>query len=630
VAAGSAITVTASVGAIKQTVTVAVVNTQRTISLVTDLPQIPSDGSKSATITALVRDANNNVVASAPVTFQATSGALSGAQAQTDATGAATVKLGAGTDPTNRSITVTATSGTANATINVSVTGTNLTISGPKSLILGQVGSYSAVLVNSAGQGVPGATVTLTSSKGNALSVPSPTNANGQANFTLTASVGGQDTITAAALGLPPTATLVDVSSDNFAFTTPAPSGSPAKVNLGQTQTLTVNWTSGGVVQVNKAVTFTATRGTLSSGNATTDASGNATVTISSTSAGPAIVSAAATGVSAQANLDFVAINPTQIAVQASPTTVAKGNTSTIAATVRDASNNLVEGAAVDFQITNDPTNGGLQLASANTNAQGIATTTYTAGNTSSGANGVTITATVHGSSPAVTGSAQLTVGGQTVFLSLGTGNTIDTTKGVAIYQITYSVFAVDSSGAALANAPISLEVLPVAYGKGVMAGCPGGTTWGPTYTTALNDPYAYPGRVLCRNEDADYTGNIASLDPASISTCTNLANSQVIPGHQKDYNCNGILDPGNIAVVAPSTGITDPTGKLDITITYPRDHSYWVMVSLIAKTTVNGTESTATSTFLLQGAIADYGCAVGPPGPVSPYGVAATCADPR
>ena len=86
------------------------------------------------------------------------------------------------------------------------------------------------------------------------------------------------------------------------------------------------------------------------------------------------------------------------------------------------------------------------------TNAQGSAQTVYTAGNSSSGANGVVITATVQGT--ALHRHHHVTVGGQTVFLSMGTGNTIDIDQGPAIYQVTYTVFAVDSGGAPLPNAP--------------------------------------------------------------------------------------------------------------------------------------------------------------------------------
>ncbi len=600
-AAGTSITVTATAGGATATVSVSVVNTQQSISVVTDLPQIPSDGSKSATLTAVVRDANNNVLSGVNVSFVASSGALTITQGQTDVNGIATATLSASTDPTNRTITVTVNAGSASATLPVNVTGTSLTLSGPANLVIGNSGNYDVLLTNSSGQGIPSAAVAVTSLSGNTLTPAAlTTNGSGRATFALAASVGGADTISATALGLTQQKA-VDVSTQNFSISAPVDG---TKVNLGVAQTVTVTWLNGAAPVAGSPVTFAATRGTLVPGTAVnTDGSGHASVSISSTGAGPSIVSASGTGVTAQISLDFVAVTPSQIAVQAGPATVAAGGSSTISATVRDAANNLVEGATVDFQVQTDPTNGGLSAASAVTNAQGIAQTVYTAGNSSSGANGVTVKATVH--LTAITSTTTLTVGGQTVFLSLGTGNTIDIGQGPAVYQIVYSVFAVDSGGAALANIPVTLAVLPVAYGKGSMV-VPCVTNWTPNYSTPTLDPHAYNGTKMCMNEDTDYTGNI---------------NSTV----GKDYNGNGKLDPGNVAVVSPSSGVTDSGGRLDVTITYPRDHSYWVMVSLVASTTVSGTQSSTTSTFVLQGAIVDYACAVGPPGPTSPYGSCGT-----
>src|SRR5262249_44151812 len=160
--------------------------------------------------------------------------------------------------------------------------------------------------------------------------------------FTVQGTKGGTDTITATALGLTQTIS-VTVSAQSFTFTAPT---SGAKVNLGVSQAVTVNWLSNGTpVAAGTQVTFSASRGTLSSTTAVTDASGNASVSISSTGAGPAIIDATGTGVSAQVSLDFVATTPTQIAVQAGPAAVAVQGQSTVSALVRDANNNLVEGA---------------------------------------------------------------------------------------------------------------------------------------------------------------------------------------------------------------------------------------------------------------------------------------------
>lgn len=596
------------------------------LTVQTSAPQISSDSSDSATISALVKDASNNVMSGVTVVFQADSGSLVVTQGTTDTNGIAQATLNAGSDPTNRMITVTAGVGTTTATVPVSVTGTTLSLTGDRNLVLNASGTYTVVLKNSAGHGIPGVPVTLASASGNAIDTGATgavTNASGTLVFTMTATVGGPDTVTASALGQSATPVSVNISTQDFSFSAPADG---TQATLGASVNVTVTWLDNNAPVVGQPVTFSATRGTLSQTTPVmTDANGQATVSISSTGAGPSVVNANATGVTAQLNLNFVANNPSQISVQAGPASVSVQAQSTITATVRDAANNLVDGATVTFQLTTDPTNGGLSAASATTNSLGNASVVYTAGNTSSGANGVAITASVQNlaKSATYTANTSLTVGGQTVFLSMGTGNKIDINKGDAVYQIVYTVFAVDANGASLANVPVTMTVLPVAYGKGKLT-CQG-SDWAPLYSTDTADPAAYKSQTMCTNEDTDYTGNINSLGQCDDGS------GNLIPC--KDYNRNGKLDPGNVAVVSfvpPYTGTTDDNGRIDVAVTYPRDHSYWTEVTLKASTLVQGTESSTSATFVLVGAKVDYTCDVGPPGPVSPYGVAATCADPK
>src|ERR1700733_8369983 len=59
------------------------------VSLITSSPQIASDNTGPATITALVRDTNNNALQKATVTFSASSGILAVTQPTTDSNGAA-------------------------------------------------------------------------------------------------------------------------------------------------------------------------------------------------------------------------------------------------------------------------------------------------------------------------------------------------------------------------------------------------------------------------------------------------------------------------------------------------------------------------------------------------------------
>jgi hypothetical protein len=594
-AAGTQLTVTASAGSVSGHVVVNVINTQQTITLSTDLPQIPSDSSKSATITALVRDANNQVLSGVTVGFAGTSGGLTVTQGTTDANGRATATLNAATDPTNRRITVTATAGAANATINVDVIGTKLTVTGPANLVQGTQGTYTASLTDSGGKGISGATVNLTSSAGNTLTPATlTTDVTGQKTFQLTATNGGADTITAAALGQQAQQS-VAVSSQSFTLTAPAAN---VKVNIGAVQNITVNWQSGGAPVVGQTVSFTSTRGTLSSGAAITDASGNVTVTISSTQSGPAVITATGTGVSAQANIDFVATNPATVVLQASPSTVAIQGQSTITAVVRDASNNLVEGVVVSFTLT-DITGGSLSVASAPTNNQGRAQTVYTASSTTSSKNGVTVTASTSG---ATSGTAQLTVAGQTEFLSLGTGNSINIENN-AQYSVDYAVQAIDSAGNAVANSNVTLNVESISYLKGARV-------WNGSDWVVVPSFSGSPAETECLSEDINHDGIYVAAN---------------------DYNGNGKLDPGLVASVSPGAVVTDTSGSALVKVIYPKDHADYVKVTLTATSTVQGTQASTSSTFWLPVAAADVNDkSKAPPGPVSPYGTATTCANPN
>jgi hypothetical protein len=568
------------------------------ISLLASSPQIASNNTGPATITAYAHDANNNTVPGATITFSASSGLLSVTQPKTDTSGAAIATLAAGSDPSDRIISVKATSGAATATLTVNVVGTVLSMTGPQALVEPGTGNYTVSLKNSAGVGIDGEQVTLSSANNNTLSATTvTTDVNGQATFTVTAANGGSDTLTATALGISATESIT-VSTQSFVFSAPAPN---TKISLGASTPVTVTWTNGGAPVPGQTVTFAATRGTLGAGTAVTNASGVATVNISSTTSGPAVISATGSGVSAQQDVDFVATNPSAIAVQASPDTIDVNAQSTITAVVRDAHNNLVEGQTVTFSLT-DITGGTLSLASALTNNQGEAQTIYTASSGTSATNGVTVTAAVQGTS--VKGQTTLTVAGETVFMSFGTGNQVDVLN-EAQYGMPFAILAVDSAGNPVHGVTIDLKVISVNYGKGNFTYPTGATVWKQNVN------------ALCASEDLNNNG---ILDPG------------------EDFNNNGKLDPGNVAVATPGSVVTSttatstvPEGAALFEIVYPKDHAYWVGIKLVATATVAGTESSAYTDFELVGAATDYDTAtVSPPGVTSPYGVASSCANPN
>lgn len=570
-----------------------------TLTLLTSSPQIPSDGSASATITALVRDATNNVVPGQSVAFTATSGSLVVSQpSTTDKNGVLTATLSTAGDPTNRSITVNGTSGNASSAVTVNVVGTALALNGPTALPTGSTGKYNVVLTSAGGAGIANKPVTITSSKANGISqTPVFTDTTGGASFNLTANNNGVDTLTASALGIQ-TAVSVNVSADAFAFSTPAAN---TEVALGSPVSVTVNWKKNNAPVANSPVTFSTTRGTLNAGTANTNASGDATVTVSATNAGPAVVTATNTdGTSIQLDIEFVAITPASLDLQASPFTIATNAQSALTATVRDAAGNFVKNQTVNFVLT-DVTGGSLSVAQAVTNSQGQAKTFYNASNATSAANGVRVDATVQGT--AVTDFAQITVAQRQVFVSFGTGNSIEEPN-QAQYRTQWAVQVTDSQGNGVSGADVQLSILSRRYWDGVRK-------WNGKIWETVIGTEALP-TAGCPDEDVNHNG---VLDPG------------------EDLNANGKIEAGNIATVVPDTGTastatTDKNGFALFWVYYPQQYAYWLEVSLTAKLTVQGTEFSETTVFVPDGVSTDFSQeTVTPPGIVSPFGSDGICA---
>jgi hypothetical protein len=631
-AAGTVITVTVANGSVTGKTTVDVISAQQTISLTTSSPTLASSGASTATITALVLGANNSLVASAPVTFTATSGGLSPTSPiLTGASGTAAVGLSTAGDPTNRAITVTATAGTAMTTIVVNVIGSSIALSGPNSDSENVSSSYTVTLTDSGGNPIASQPVVVTSAAGNPLNAgmagkPATitTAANGQATFTMTPVSGTAETLTVTALSTSVGAMAVTasesvtVSTDNFSFTAPAAN---TNVTLGADEAISVTWDqNNNPVADGTVISFSTTRGLFANGanvynlvsTTATTAAGVATVSISSTSAGPATITATGTGVSATLPLTFVASTPTQLAIQANPNTIstsAPNNQSTITATLRDANNNLVAGQTVDFQLT-DITGGNISAGSALTNSQGVAQVTYTSSSTASADSNVTVTGSVPAFPAVAKQSVTLTVGGQALFLSLGTGALI-TPASTTTYSDPWVVFAIDSAGNPVANANITMSVESVTFMSGLPAWGMGSYYYGTAYVQQ-SGPFngglqnsGNTGPVFCLNEDENNNG---------------IYDSTKDPG-------NGTLFPGSVAVVAPGSQLTDPTGEAQFAVVYPQNYANWVQVVLTASTEVSGSQSSTSATFYLPiAATALQTNGAPPPGANSPFGTALVC----
>jgi len=603
------------------------------ISLFASSQQIASSGAQSVILTAIAKDGSNNLLEGVTINFAADSGALekviddSGESSDvTGPDGKVTRKLSTLAEPTNRIITTTVTSGAVSDTLEVQVVGTSVTLTGSSSLALNDANSYIIKVLDSDGTGLANTLVTLSLSNtstevpaGNVASITIPetvmTDFNGQANISVIGTTGGTNSIIATAHGASAQQG-VSVQADSFLFTNfgdgtnnvnPTSSVVP-DIALSKTATVTLTWLRSGVaVPDDTVVGFTTTRGTLASNSGTTVA-GKVTTTITSTNAGKALLTFTGTDtvdgkaieLNNQLEFEFVADTADRLIAQAFPKSIGPNDqTSTVSVVVRDAAGNLVKNKTVDFVLT-DTNGGAIFPASAVTDSNGSASTVYTSASTSAN-NGVSIKATVR-DMPSATDTVLLTVADREVFITLGTGNSIENVDETT-YNKKYSVFVTDIDSNPVPNVTLTVSAIPSVYVKGI---------WIVVLKDGEFDHYATQPSAFCLNEDIDNDG--------------------ILSGGE-DTNGNGQLTPGNI-VNALGEITTDESGRAVIDITYAEVYGHWAYIDLIASTKVNGTESFAKAMFVLPVAGEDVTDEGNPPasflGGVSPFGRASVCTDPN
>ncbi|HRD95011.1 MAG TPA: Ig-like domain-containing protein [Rubrivivax sp.] len=593
--------VSASVGSIKKSAVLKVVDSPAaaipsSIEVLSAATTVGTGGD-GVLIRAFVKDVNNNALPNATVSFRASTGTLTGVSTQTSAAGVAEATFAAGADRSNRSAEIVVSSGAVTSTLTLPITGTRLTLSGPSSMILGTSANIDVVITDSKSNAVPGVSVSGASPLGNSLVATSgsTTNNSGQIRFRYTAGKAGTDAVVFSGAGATasPSPALV-VSGEDFSFVSPVPSST---VQVGTPQPVQVRLRSGGVPQAGKLIHFAATGGTLTTADVTTDADGQASTILSSNSAGPVTVQASVDGSTTSTTLPLVVIAtvPAKLVLQVTPTaigpnaSIASGNQAQVVAKVTDAAGNPVQGQVINFARQEDPSGGDLLQATATTDSSGQASVAYRSGSGSTANNGVVLRATVAGT-PAVTGTATLTVNQTSLFIALGTGNTISNLD-TQTYRKDWVVYVTDSNGNPQNGVTLTIKAIPNAYRTGKLRF--DGVVW--TYATPI---------WSCRNEDANEDG---TLDAAPVN---------------EDDNGDGVLWPGNVIAVSPGS-VQTVNGRATISLTYAESYAPWVELRLTASATVTGTESRTDAVFVVSGSSEDFSNQTNPPaGVASPFGL--------
>lgn len=596
------------------------VSTGDQVILFVDKSTVKTGVGDSVSITAKVTDANGAFVPGRLVTFtRIGTGDLQVVSATTDANGTASATYTPGsTDFSNRTVEIVATTNSGGATsaiegrTTLTVNGTRITLGSNlgTNITLGTTPTVTATLLDGNGNPIPNVSLAFSSANSNAFtpSATGITNAAGQAsaNVAVNTAAASNETITAASALLGATGSIAfAVTGTRFDFVTPALN---AELEINGARTITVRWLEGAAPQTGQVITFSSTRGTLSSSTGTIDAAGNASITINSTSAGQATIEArtATGGLQIARTVEFIATTPSVITTQVARNVLAPGQQTSVTATLRDTLNNPVKNKTVNFTLPADDSNGSLSAATAVSLSDGTATVIYTAGPNSGRTNGVTLRAAT--TSPVLSSDAQLTVGGEATFITLGTGNTIREVD-AATYGLPYTVLLTNSAGQPIANASITLSITPKKYFKGVYVLPLIGDHWVPTSSAE------------CVNEDADFDGN---LDPNEDD------GSATAP----DDNDDGVLWPGNVITVSAGTVTTNENGFANFEVRYPQQFGNWLEVDLKASRIVSGTESVNTATFVPPISADDGKTTQSPPGrsysgPAavgSPFGRGANC----
>ncbi|MGS2720631.1 Ig-like domain-containing protein [Paraglaciecola aestuariivivens] len=571
--------------------------------------QLASSGSDQVELIALIKDANNVLLEGVEVTFSADSGAsLQVTQNFTAADGIARALLSTQNNAENRVIEVTARTGTFAQTLQVAVVGTSIAINGPPSVILGANAELTLFLSDSDGKGIANQEVQISSLNNNAFDATEVvTDSEGQATVNYTANNSGIDVLTASALNASGSFN-ISVQQDQFSFS----SVPTADIPINQNSTLTLTWLKENQPLANGEVTLTTTRGQLSAAKVNTNAEGTASFQVSSTNAGKAVISAQgkdANGniVNARTEVEFIATSVDNIIIAASPNSIGpSGQKSTITAVLRDIDGNLVKGKTVNFNA-DDVSGGEISPASAVTDSNGLASTVYTSRNLTS-ENAIKITATETESG--VNAVTHLTVADRAQFISIGTGNTIESPD-PATYLKRFTVFVTDANSNPVDNVELTVTGTPIKYSELLEPNAvPGDANyqkirpafykgyWTP-FPNAEEFKYWVSVRTLgCENEDKDGDG---------------------IEDPNEDINGDNALTPVNLVSIDGNV-VTDENGQAIIELRYAKSYAAWGEVKITVSTPVSGSESQTSQFYSLSASAEDLALDSTPPN-TNPFG---------
>lgn len=665
------ITVTASSGTISQTFTFNVVDSVTgskvaDISLVADKLTLPNNGTQTVTVTATTLDSVRGTAGGAPLTFSVDDPAKSafvtatgGATATDSATGQlkATVSLGA--SQANRTVKVTATSGTVSRQVSFDVvdsaavtpTAADISIALDKSTI-GNGGSdqvaVTVTAVDSSRNAVKDIDVTFSVDSNAVLVVGnSKTAADGTAKATVTIGADRSNrlvTVTAKS------GTFVRQASFRVTGAKLQATLQPATLKVGDAGQVQYTLTDVNANPMVGATISVSGPGAAAAATGTTDNRGQYLYSYVAAGSGPTQINAQAGGatISSTVQIDAKLSDvPASVTIASATFTVAPSVVSVNAVGSRDnrselrllflSDNNVpVPNVRVRIGLAENASGTDGVIASGSdgivtSDANGVAVSSFIPGQRASSTDQVKVYAcyakddTVESVATCPASrklSVTLTVVEQPLSISIGTDATVSNGPNNLTYVQRFTVLVVDAAG----NPKSDVQLTPLldlpTYSKGYYV-----------YDRALQ-AWLKNETATCLAEDSAVTG----FRNGTIETYN---------GVSEDVNRNGQLDPrkSDVSIAMVGTTKTDANGTAVLRIEYPQSYGSWVEFSI--RVGASGVVSPPAS----FGRVASPGYSLAslignrqitpvpvtaiknegaPPFVVSPYGQTASCSDPN
>jgi len=664
-----AVTVTATSGSISQTFVFNVVDSVTgsqvaDISLVSDKTTLPNNGTQVVNLTATTLDASRGAAGGVPLSFALDDPAKSafvtaGGNTTDSNTGQVKATVSLGSNQSNRTIKVTATSGTVSRSVSFDVVDSSAVtpIAADMSISLSKVtignGGGESVdvivtAVDNSRNAVAGIDVTFSVDSNAVLVVGnSKTAADGTAKASVTIGADRSNrlvTVTAKS------GTFVRQASFRVTGAKLQATLQPATLKVGDAGVVTYTLTDVNSNAMVGAAIAVSGPGSAASAAGTTDSKGQYVYNYVAAGSGPTPISAQAGGASITSTVQVdakLSDVPAGVNISSATFTVAPSVVSVNAVGSNDNRAELRLLFLSDFNVpvpnvrvrlglgsNTSGTDGVISTgndAVVTSDANGVAVSSFVPGQRSSPTDQVTIYAcyakddtveTIAACPAARTLAVTLTVVEQPTSISIGTDRTIGDGDNGLTYVQKFTVLVVDAAGNPKADVQLTPLLDLPSYQKGYYA-----------YSTT-NLIWVKVVQATCQNEDSSPNG----FRNGVIDTYN---------GVSEDVNGNGQLDPrkSDVSISMVGTTKTDANGTAVLRIEYPKNYGSWVEYSIrISASGVVSPPATfgrvAAPGYTLNSLVGNQEITgvpitvlkleAAPPFQLSPYGQASSCSNPN